>query len=89
MQRHAPTYPSGHPQARMQQSRLAAKKLTASTKSTPRELRPIPYDLIGPTALRAHTSEIVCRGAGAAGMLVCADRSNMSSMALLTLLALS
>jgi hypothetical protein len=48
---------------------LAARKLTASTKSTPRELRPIPYDLIGPTALRAHTSEIVCRGAGAAGLL--------------------
>lgn len=28
----------------MQRSGLAAKKLTASTKSTPRKLRPIPYD---------------------------------------------
>lgn len=54
----------------MQQSRLAAKKLTASTKSTPRELRPIPYDLIGPTALRAHTSDSLqrCRSYGCACM---------------------
>ena len=36
---------------------LQARKLTASTKSTPGELRPIPYDLIGRRALKAYTSE--------------------------------
>ena len=36
---------------------LPTRKLTASTKSTPCEFRFDPYDLIGPTALREHTSE--------------------------------
>jgi hypothetical protein len=72
----------------MQQSKLAARKLTASTKSTPRELRPIPYDLIGPTALRFIPPKIVDSCAVSVYLLERAGRDT-GSMLSLTRLALS